>query len=88
MLCNKNKHKSIIQDYRKLIGEQAEIIKEQQKEIEKLKDDLKDIKTKFKSTIKIINVLLIFCFFFQKCDVGHHLDNQHGFFWPPCLRGK
>ena len=40
MFCNKNKHNSIIQDYRVIIREQAEIIKEQKEKIKELESNL------------------------------------------------
>ena len=43
MKC-KNKHKTIIRDYRKLIGEQARLIAQQKEDIEKLEEALKDRK--------------------------------------------
>ena len=43
MKC-KNKHKTIIRDYRELIGEQARLIAQQKEDIEKLEEALKDRK--------------------------------------------
>lgn len=44
MKCRKNKHQTLIRDYRNLIGEQAKTIKEQNEEIEKLKKDIQALK--------------------------------------------
>ncbi len=44
MKCRKNKHQTLIQDYRNLIGEQAKTIKEQKEEIEQLKTDIQALK--------------------------------------------
>jgi len=49
MNCNKNKHKWIIQDYRTLIGEQSEIIKQQQEQIKNLEKALIALKEENKS---------------------------------------
>jgi uncharacterized coiled-coil protein SlyX len=44
MKCRKNKHQTLIQDYRHLIGEQAKTIKEQMVQIEQLKTDIQALK--------------------------------------------
>ena len=41
MKCRKNKHKTLIQDYRHLIGEQAKTIKEQMEQMEQLKNEIR-----------------------------------------------
>ena len=43
MKC-KNKHKTIIRDYRELIGEQARLIAEQREEIKQLEQSLESLK--------------------------------------------
>ena len=40
----RNKHKTLIRDYRQLIGEQAELIAEQKEEIKKLEESLESLK--------------------------------------------
>ena len=40
----RNKHKTLIRDYRVLIGEQAELIAQQQEEIKKLEQSLESLK--------------------------------------------
>lgn len=42
-LCN-NKYKNIVRDYRILVGEQAQLIKEQSDTIHKLENELKSLK--------------------------------------------
>ena len=40
----RNKHRTIIRDYRNLIGEQAELILQQQQQIKKLEESLESLK--------------------------------------------
>ena len=44
MNCRKNKHATLIREYRDLIGEQAQTIKEQQEKIKKLENNLESLK--------------------------------------------
>jgi uncharacterized protein HemX len=44
MNCKKNKHTTLIREYRVLIREQAELIKQQQEKIDKLEKNLKSLK--------------------------------------------
>ena len=55
MNCRKNKHLTLIREYRTLIGEQAELIKQQQKEIKKLENNLESLKEASKLNDGFIN---------------------------------
>ena len=44
MNCRKNKHATLIREYRDLIGEQAQTIKEQQEKLKKLENNLESLK--------------------------------------------
>ena len=55
MNCRKNKHLTLIREYRTLIGEQAELIKQQQEEIKKLERNLESLKEASKLNDEFIN---------------------------------
>ena len=55
MNCRKNKHLTLIREYRTLIGEQVELIKQQQKEIKKLESNLESLKEASKLNDGFIN---------------------------------
>tara|TARA_Y100000389_G_scaffold60186_1_gene56311 strand:- start:526 stop:780 length:255 start_codon:yes stop_codon:yes gene_type:complete len=42
-ICNNNKYKNIVREYRCLVGEQAELIKQQADTIHKLENELKSL---------------------------------------------
>ena len=44
MNCRKNKHITLIREYKSIIGEQAKLIKQQQEEIKKLERNLESLK--------------------------------------------
>lgn len=51
----KNKHKTLIRDYRNIIGEQAELIAQQKEEIEKLENALESLKEASKLNDEFLN---------------------------------
>ena len=54
-ICNNDKYKKIIRDYRNLIGEQSKLIKEQNDTIHKFKKELIYLKDTYKKYDTIIN---------------------------------
>ena len=55
MNCRKNKHTTLIREYRTLIGEQAELIKQQKEEIKKLESSLASLNEASKLNDGFIN---------------------------------
>jgi chromosome segregation ATPase len=55
MNCKKNKHTTLIREYRHLIGEQAETIKELQEKIKKLESSLESLKEASKLNDEFMN---------------------------------
>lgn len=55
MNCRKNKHTTLIREYRALIGEQAELITKQQEQIKKLESSLKSLKEASKLNDEFMN---------------------------------
>jgi hypothetical protein len=55
MNCRKNKHTSLMREYRTLIGEQSELIKQQKEEIKKLESSLESLKDASKLNDGFIN---------------------------------
>tara|TARA_B100000614_G_C14165605_1_gene334614 strand:- start:45 stop:296 length:252 start_codon:yes stop_codon:yes gene_type:complete len=55
MNCRKNKHITLIREYRTLIGEQSKIIKQQKEEIKKLESSVKSLKEASKLNDEFIN---------------------------------
>ena len=55
MNCRKNKHITLIREYRTLLGEQAQLIKQQQKEIKKLENNIESLKEASKLNDEFIN---------------------------------
>ena len=51
----RNKHKTLIRDYRNLIGEQAELIAQQKEEIKKLEGSLESLKEASKLNDEFMN---------------------------------
>ena len=51
----RNKHKTLIRDYRNLIGEQAELIANQKEQIEKLENTLESLKEASKLNDEFLN---------------------------------
>ena len=55
MNCRKNKHTTLIREYKTLIEEQSKLIKQQKEEIKKLENNLKSLKEASKLNDDFIN---------------------------------